>query len=239
MIRRRGAPDPERPSGPAAGRVTALTPQRHDPERLNVFLDGAFAFGLGLDLALREGLAVGDDLDEERVAALVAADEAGKATSAALALLAHRPRAAREVRDRLRQKGYSGGAIDAAVTRLEGWNYLDDAAFARAWVENRAAHKPRGERLLAQELRRKGVAAETVAETIAAAELDEAGAALELARAKVRAYAGLEPAVARRRLGAYLGRRGYGYDVVGPVLERVFGEDEDVGDGEGDPDFVE
>jgi regulatory protein len=227
MIRRRAPGDAAPPTGPTRGRVTALTPQRHDPERVNVFLDGVFAFGLGLDLALREGVAVGDDLDAPRVAALIAADEAGKATGAALALLARRPRSEREVRDRLRQKGYGPGAIDAAVERLAGWNYLDDAAFARYWVENRAAHKPRGERLLAQELRRKGVDRETVAETIAAAEVDEASAALALARAKRRAYDGLEPAVARRRLGAYLGRRGYGYDVIGPVLDQAFGEAEE------------
>jgi regulatory protein len=64
-----------------------------------------------------------------------------------------------------------------------------------------------------------------------AAELDEAGAALELARSKLRSYAGLEPAVVRRRLGGYLARRGYGFDVVRPVLDRVLGEgEEDDGD---------
>lgn len=211
----------------AGGRITRIAPQERDLERVNVFLDGAFAFGLGAELALREGLAVGDELSAARVAALRAADEVGKATNAGLGLLARRPRSEREVRDRLRQKGYGPEAIAAAIAKLEGWRYLDDASFARFWVENREAHKPRGRRLLEQELRHKGVERAVVQETIAAAELDEAGAALELGRVKLRSYAGLEPVVVRRRLGSYLARRGYGFDVVRPVLERLLGEQED------------
>jgi len=219
-------PDPES----TGGRITRIAPQERDLERVNVFLDGAFAFGLGAELALREGLAVGDELSAARVGELRAADEVGKATTAALHVLARRPRSEREVRDRLRQKGYGADAIDAAIEKLEGWRYLDDASFARYWVENREAHKPRGRRLLEQELRHKGVERGLVQETIAAADLDEAGAALALGRAKLRSYAGLEPAVVRRRLGSYLARRGYGFDVVRPVLDRLLGEREDESD---------
>ena len=215
--------------GPTAGRVTKLSPQTHDAERLNVFLDGTFAFGLHQDVALREGLAVGDVLDAARVTALRDADESAKATTAALAFLAYRPRSEREVRDRLRQKGYAPEAVDAAVARLEGWRYLDDADFARRWVENREAHQPRGRRLLEQELQRKGIDRETARATIDDAELDEAAAAVELARAKLRSYAGQEPVVVRRRLAAFLARRGYGWDVVRPALDRLLGDGDETG----------
>lgn len=204
--------------------MTAITPQERDPERVNIFLDGVFAFGLGLDLALTEGLAVGTELDEDRVGALKAADEVGKATTAALNLLARRPRSVREVRDRLHQKGYDPSTIDAAVTKLEGWRYVDDTDFARYWVENRTTHKPRGRRLLEQELRQKGIERELVRETLDEAALDEHTAALDLGRAKLRSYAGLEPPVARRRLASFLARRGYGFDVAKPVLEQLLGE---------------
>jgi len=222
---------------PRSGRITDLSPQVRDPERVSVFLDGVFAFGLPAELATREGLTVGDELDEARVGDLVGLDEAARATSAALAFLAYRPRSEREVRDRLRQKGYGPEAVDSAVARLEGWRYLDDADFARRWVENRATHKPRGRRLLEQELRQKGVDRETARGILDESELDEAAAALDLARAKLRAYAGEEPAVARRKLAAVLARRGYGFDVVRPVLERLFGDEEAfAGEPEPEPD---
>lgn len=210
---------------PQAGTITALRAQARDPERVNVFLDGRFAFGLGRQIAVDEGLRVGDVLDTTRVDTLRAADDVGKATNAALNLLARRPRSIREIRDRLHEKGYNTATIDAAVARLEGWNYVDDADFARFWVENRVAHKPRGRRLLEQELWQKGVDRETARDAVDRSELDEHDAALAIAKAKIRSYAGLDRDVAYRRLGGLLARRGFGYDVVKPVLDEVLPRD--------------
>jgi regulatory protein len=207
-----------------------LLPTRRDPDRISVDLDGAFAFALPAQLVSDERLEVGDSLDEERVTALLAADETARATEAALVFLAYRPRSEREVRDRLRRSGYDPSVIDQVITRLHDWRYLDDTDFARRWVENRATHRPRGTRLLQQELRQKGIDRETAREVIAEAELDEAADAEALARRRLPAYAGDDPASIRRRLGAYLARRGYGYDVIRIALERAMGED-DEGDG--------
>jgi regulatory protein len=202
--------------------------QVRDPERVSVFIDGAFSFGISLEVALAEGVRVGEVLDAERVKSLVAKDEAGRATGSALNLLTSRPRSSQEVRTRLKQKGFAEPAIEEAMERLENWHYIDDADFARYWVENREANRPRGRRLLEQELRHKGVDREVARSAIDAAEPDEFAAALELATGKMRSYANLDPQVARRRLAGFLGRRGYGFDVIGPVLLRVFGEqDED------------
>ena len=122
--------------------------------------------------------------------------------------------------------------IEHAIARLHEWRYLDDADFARRWVENRTAHRPRGKRLLQQELRHKGIDSETARDVIDEAELDETGAAEALARRRLPSYAGDDPAAIRRRLGAYLARRGYGYDVIRVALDRALGEETRVtGDG--------
>lgn len=218
--------DETEPKEVAPGTVTAIKPQVRDPERVNVFIDEQFAFGMGSQVSLDMGLRVGENVDAARIAALRAADDIGKATNAALNLLAMRPRSIREIRDRLRQKDYAPAAIDAAIEKLEGWNYVDDADFARFWVENRVTHRPRGRRLLAQELWQKGIDRETATEAIEESDLDEHQAALDIARSKMRSYAGLERAVVYRRLGGLLGRRGFGYDVVKPVLDEVLAEAE-------------
>jgi regulatory protein len=212
---------------PIQRRITAIETQQRDPERVNVFLDGAFAFGLPALAAAEEGLRVGDYLTEKQIERLRALDEQSKAVNAAMNLLARRPRSEREVRDRLKRKGFPPETIDAAVAKLEGWRYLDDEAFARYWVENREANKPRGRRLLEQELRLKGVDRETVRQTIADSDLNEASAALQLGRTKLRTYGTLDPVVARRRLASFLIRRGYGYDVVKPALDKLFGEQDE------------
>ena len=79
-----------------------------------------------------------------------------------------------------------------------------------------------------QELRQKGIATEIARDVLDEADLDEAAAAEELARKRLATYAGEDPAVVRRRLGAYLARRGYGFDIVRAALDRAMGEPEDV-----------
>jgi regulatory protein len=210
-----------------SGQISNLKPTRRDPQRIGVSLDGAYAFTLAADLVAQERLEIGDLLDEPRVEALLAADQIARATESALHFLAYRPRSEREVRDRLRRGGYEQGAIDQVVQKLHGWRYLDDADFARRWVEGRSAQKPRGARLLQQELRQKGIDAETAREVIAEADLDELAAAEALARKRLTAYAGQDVAVVRRRVGAFLARRGYGFDIVRAALDRALGEPED------------
>jgi len=218
----------ERPGrdAPRSGRITQIAPQRHDPDRVSVFLDGVFAFGLSADLLLEYGLAVGLDLDDARTTEILAADEIRKATAAALQLLAYRARAEGEIAARLRQRGFSPPAIDAAMVRLRDWHYVDDADFAARWVENRQQHRPRSVRMLAHELRAKGVDATTIDETLEDAGVDEVGDARELAEKQRAKYAGLDPDVQTRRISAFLARRGYSYDVIRQALERDESEDE-------------
>ena len=208
-------------------RITAIERQKRNPERVNLYLDGTFAMGLPLDAVADFGLRTGLTLTPMQIAELKVLDDTAKATDAAIRLLTARPRAVREIRDRLRRKEYDHETIERVIERLRDWRYIDDEAFARYWVENRESNRPRGRRLLEQELRLKGVERETVSHAIEDAEIDERAGALEIARAKLRSYRGEEEAVARRRLGGFLARRGYGYDVVKPVLDELFGEHED------------
>src|ERR687893_2080325 len=221
------APDEATAQTPRAGQITALRPTKRDPDRIAVELDGSFAFALPAALVADERLEVGNVLDGERVSALLAADQASRATEAALVFLGYRPRSEKEVRDRLRRGGFEQDAIEHTIARLHEWRYLDDADFARRWVENRTAHRPRGKRLLQQELRHKGIDGEIARDAIDDADLDEPGAAEALARRRLPSYAGDEPAAIRRRLGAYLARRGYGYDVIRIALDRALGEADD------------
>lgn len=212
------------------GTVTRIAEQRRKRGRVWVEIDGRSGLSLAADVVARAGLGVGDALDEAAILTLRAAEEVARATETALAFLAYRHRSEREVRDRLRRGGFDPDTSDQVVARLYEWRYLDDADFARRWVESRTGEKPRGRRLLQQELWQKGVDRETAREAIDDADLDEAAAAEALARARLPTYAGDDPAVVRRRLGAYLARRGYGYDVVRGALERAMGEEEDNSD---------
>jgi regulatory protein len=216
---RRDRTEEPRPNGPRSGRITAISAQVHDRERVSVFLDDVFAFGLAADLVLEEGLAPGMTLDEAFVERLLAADEIRRATSAALHLLAYRPRSEGEITTRLRQRDFSPTAIAAAIARLREWHYVDDADFANRWIENRQQHRPRSERMLAQELKAKGVNQEIVRDSLADAGIDEVADARSIAERQREKYSSLDEETQKRRLMAFLARRGYGFDIIRCALE--------------------
>jgi regulatory protein len=214
------------PAPVTPGTITRVVATQRDPERVSVFINGDFAFALPAVLAVQRGLRAGVVLDETAVRELEAIAVAEKATEAAITFVSYRPRSEREVRDRLRRREFPAAAIDYAIDKLRGWRYLDDRAFAEFWVENRVEHAPRGRRALASELRAKGVDRDLVADVLDDTDLDESTAARDLARKRLRSLAGLDEETQRRRLAAYLARRGYTWDVVGPLLRELIGREE-------------
>ncbi|MCS6939242.1 MAG: RecX family transcriptional regulator [Roseiflexaceae bacterium] len=208
------------------GTITALRVQEHDAQRVNLYIDGAFALGISLATVARERLYVGMYLDAATFARLEAAENVERAVRIALRAIEGRPRSVAEIRDRLQRKGCAPETIDAAVDRLQDSGLLDDAAFARFWIENRQMCRPRARQALADELRRKGVSAELIAnalnETFAE---DEAARAETLARAALPRYAAItDYQMFVRRLGGYLQRRGFSAETILPIVERLWKE---------------
>ena len=214
------APDLEAPGVAPPGTITAVEPQRRGT-RFNVFIDGEFA--LSVDAALAAHLRPGQALDATALARLAAADEQRRAADAAFRLLAVRPRSAWEIETRLRQRGYSAAAITAARARLDRFGLADDAAFARYWVEQRQTFHPRGRVALRAELRAKGVATDTIAAAMPPAD-DETDAALRAARRQLGRFRGLDRNAFRQRLGAYLQRRGFGFQACASAVARLWEE---------------
>src|SRR5262249_16003350 len=141
----------------AMPRVTRISVQQRHSERVNVFIDEEFAFGLDQLVLSEAGIAVGDELDTQQIEALKRTDDVAKALNDSLRLFAGRPRSTPELPNRLKHRGYDTLVIDSAIEQLRARELLDDSAFAAFWVENREANRPRGRRLLEVELRQKGV----------------------------------------------------------------------------------
>jgi regulatory protein len=138
------------------GTITALTAQKRNNDRINVFLDGAFAFGLAAVVAAH--LRVGQSLTPATITSLQEEDSVEKAKEKALNFITYRPRSVAEVERKLRDKGFDESVTTRVVERLQAVDLLDDMAFARYWVEQRETFKPRSRLALQQELREKGVA---------------------------------------------------------------------------------
>lgn len=197
-----------------AGKVTALEPQKRSRDRVNIYLDGEFAFGLAWDVAVN--LHIGAWLSDDDIAALKANDARERVHQRALNFLTHRPRSEAELRRYLLNKEVAEAVVDVEVERLRRVGLLDDVAFAHFWIDNRARFRPRGKRMLAYELRQKGVSSSVIDEALA--DYDERAAIEKEARRQVRRLAQLPPDLFRRRLHDRLARRGFTYDLIRDVL---------------------
>jgi len=209
------------------GTVTRVVQQRRDPERVSVFIDDAFAFGLALDLAVEAGLKRGLVLSADAQRTLVAREHQRKARAAALDYLSYQARSTAEVRKRLKLKGYDEATVEDAVTYVATYGYLDDAAYAVAYVKSRFAGRAYGPERLRQELLRKGVARDAVEAALES--LDEGeqleDAALTHARTRWAALAAESDARKRQQKTlAYLVRRGYAYDQARAAVEQAAAE---------------
>jgi regulatory protein len=208
--------------------ITAIERQtKPGSKRLNVHLDGTFAFSLIEDLAVT--LRVGDYLSDVEVAALRQEDDLHHVYDAALTLLSYRPRSVAELRNRLERKGLDPSLVEEALGKLGKQGVVGDEEFAQFWVENRQAHSPRGGRLLRAELRFKGVEREVIDNVLPAPE-EEGEAAYRVALAKARSLRALDWREFRRRLGDHLQRRGFGYETVASVSRRIWSEEHEAPD---------
>ncbi len=203
-----------------AGQITGLRFQKQNPDRVNVYLDGKFAFALPALEAAR--LRVGQYLSDADIVQLQAADQVQKAYDRAVQYLSFRPRSTAEVRSYLMRTVGDETTIEAVLNKLTEQGYLNDTEFARYWVENRERFRPKGVRALRQELRAHGLDRETI--EAALADVDSTASALAIARSRGQRMAGLAiaaPELFRRKLSDFLARRGFEYEVIREVVARL------------------
>jgi regulatory protein len=193
--------------------ITGLSVQQRNKERVNVFVDGEFAFAVAIDVAAR--LRKGQQLTPQEMAELREAGQEDLVYGAALRYLGLRPRSEAEVVRYLERKGHDAALIGKIVARLRRRGYVDDAAFAQFWVENRNRFRPRGRAALRQELRQKGIEGETI--DAALSDQDEESAAWAAVTPKLDRWAGLDQAEFEQKVMGYLARRGFGYGVCRDV----------------------
>ncbi len=200
--------------------ITALVYQQNRRERVDVFLDDAPAFSLAAILAAP--LAIGQCLTDEAIAELRAADGREQALARAVHFLSFRPRSEAEVRRYLVDRGVAESDVEAVLERLRRLGYLDDEAFAQAWVTSRGRLHPRGTQALRYELQQKGISPDIIRTVLSELKPDElAYAAAQQPAARWRQ---LDAGSFRQKMSAYLSRRGFSYDVIRTTVDRLLRE---------------
>ncbi len=206
--------------------------------RVSLHVDGAFFVQVPADLADRLQLRVGDALSDAELQRIREQAARTDAVDAALHYLSYRPRSRVELERRLRRRGCQPRHVATAVERCVELGYVDDRAFALAFVRERVRFRPRGRARLVSELLQRGVDRDVAEGAVRDAMAEEGVRESDLLRAAAakrwRAVRDLDPGTARRRLSAYLARRGFPHAGIRTVVGELVGHDERGMAGSGD-----
>lgn len=211
-------------------KISGITQQVRDPNRLNILIDGKYSFSLDIQQVVDLGVKVGNEYSEAEIQALKTEGDFGKLYAQALEYAMSRPRSQKEMTDYLWRKtltkkyrsrqtgeiyereGASPLIARRVLERLVAKNYVNDEQFARFWVENRMTRKGISRRKLVAELRAKGVNSEVIDEVMQNSPRDEKSELYKMIQKKQDKYAD------EQKLIAYLARQGFSYDDIKSAL---------------------
>ena len=202
--------------------ITKMTAAKSRDKKINIYLDGKYVFSLPANVVSKAGLRKEQELSSNEVEELAAADKYRRCLNAAISFVSYKPRSEYEVRQRLLQRRCEHDDIEKAINSLKEQGLIDDACFARLWKENRRDCSPRSRWLTSMELRRKGIASELI--TRAVEDVDDYDTAYRAAMSKIPKITTDEYQIFRRRLGDFLKRRGFGYEVIQQTVEKLWSE---------------
>lgn len=197
--------------------MSVLTMRPGRENKVHLLLDGNYAMTVDSDFVAFTGLYENMELDDEALTSLEREVNARRAFNKASDLLARRDHSEKELRDKLRQKGFAADA-EAALAKLKHYGYLDDARFAARYAAELQRVKHYGRRRIEQALFQKGVAADVIRDTLDTLTFD-ADDLVSLIEQKYAARLNSEQGVARTV--AALQRRGYGYREIKDALEQL------------------
>jgi regulatory protein len=200
--------------------ITGLRAQKRNHRRVNVYLDGEFAFGV--ERIVAAWLQVGQELSEEKIASLQDEDRREAAYQKTLNFIQYRERSEAEIQQHLKEQKLSEEIASEIVERLRRSGLVNDQRFAQTWIENRNEFHPRSRRALAYELRQKGIDPDAIQEALQG--VDEEEMAYQAAVKQSRKYQNLEWLDFRQKMLGFLARRGFSYEISAPAAARVWDE---------------
>lgn len=212
-------------------KITSVEPQKKNPKRFNIFLDGLFAFGADEDLVVEKRLILGKSLDVSDVEQLLFEAEVGKLIERMYRLFNIRQRSEKEIRDYLKNLSFkrkiketeevSIQATELLISKLKQKGFLNDLEFARSWFESRS--KKKGIQVIKAELYKKGINKEIIEEVIShqASTIRQKEVAERLLETRWLRLKNLPILEKKKKAYEFLLRRGFDIDLVKEAVEKL------------------
>ena len=201
--------------------VTAITQQKKDETRYNVFINGEYAFALPMQDILYFKLKEGREVPEETVEYIQNSLIYIKAQDTALHYIGYKMRTVKEIRIKLAEKEFSEEVIEKVITFLEKYGYADDREYCRKYIKEKLRMKPKSGYALKIELKQRGISSRIIEEVMAETEVDEEGDAFRWLERKSRGIWPPQDDKQKKKLYDFLLRKGYSYDIIGEAFRQM------------------
>jgi regulatory protein len=200
-------------------RITSIKQQK-DENRVNVYLDGKFGFGIDLDNFVKLGLRVEQEIDEKKLKEVVAKSEHQKILDRLINFVIFRPRSIEEIKIWLRRKKIPEDMHESLWATLKRLGFVDDYKFAQWWLEQRASFRPKAKKALKYELLKKGVDRKIIDQVLEEAPVDEEKIAMNLLDKRKSKWEKMDKKEVKQKMYAYLAARGFDWELVKSVVEK-------------------
>ncbi len=202
--------------------VTDIQPQKLKCNRVNIYIDGKFAFSLDLEQVVKHGVKINQELTALQTEQLLKAKEFKLWYDRILKFLSFRPRSRKEITDYLNRKKAGETMIRLITDKLGRLQLINDTEFAQWLIKQRNTFRPRGKQLLKRELLQKGISREIIDEVLSSDEIKpEIETAGEILQKKLPLWQKLPLQKQREKTISYLGRRGFGWDVINTIIKEI------------------
>ena len=193
--------------------VTAITQQKNNKDRYSVFIDDNFAFGLIMQDIVYFKLKQGEEITQEKYDFIQNELIYIQAQNTALHYIGYKMRTEQEVRKKLFEKEYTEYIIERVINFLIKYQYIDDMKYSESYIKQRLQYNPKGIYVLKMELKQRGVKQNIIDRAVENMNIDELSDAIKLLQKKCFYLDDIDEKN-KKRLFAFLQRRGYSYDII-------------------------
>ncbi len=203
-------------------KITKIEYQKKNKDRVNIYLDDNFAFGIDLNIMIKYSLAKNAELEDEFIEEILKAEEEISVYNYAVSVLSRNAKSEKQLRDKMREKGYDDQFIDSAIEKLKQQKYLDDEKYSEMLISSKLNACKYGKRRIKEVLYEKGIERNIIEEKLKlVSEEDEIERACCIGAKKLRTLKENDTRKKNIKLSNFLINKGFEYSVVRKAVSRL------------------
>ncbi|HEY5600747.1 MAG TPA: RecX family transcriptional regulator [Patescibacteria group bacterium] len=211
--------------------ISAIEPQKRKKDRLNIYIDGQFGFGIDVASAKQQKLEVGQNLTGEKLNEIILESQVGKLLDKVYRFLSYRGRSEKEIKNYLKEKiakesglkfreiSDNTPVLKAVLKKLKKMNLVNDVEFAKNWKDSRTKYDSKSERVVRGELFKKGIDKELIETLFEEEPINELKLAQKALQKRISRFEKLPPKEKKQKIFRYLASKGFNFDTISSVID--------------------